>query len=130
MDIKEIWSELGKAYCFRLDRAINTVVLQFRDKYFTYDDWSVTQPDCIDWESDRLSYNWQLGDYFFSLSDIYTALWYDIPEDILLEWYDATVDEALKKSWKVIPNLENFYKIKIKNGQAIKTTDWVWPSEK
>lgn len=122
--------DLWRKFCIRLDEQIGDVVDLFVDRYFTYEDWSQPDAECIDWESERLSYNRQFGDYFFSLSDIYTALWYDIPQDILLEWYDATVDEALKKSWKVIPNLENFYKLKLKDGQAIKTTDWIWPTEK
>lgn len=124
MNIKEIWNELGRAYLYRMDRAICDAVSLFVDKYFTYDDWSKTTAECVDWESERLSYNRQFWDYFFSLSDIYTALWYDIPSEILFEWYDTTIDEYLGKTGKTVPNLENFYKLKIKDD--VKKEERVW----
>ena len=64
--------------------------------------------ECIDWREDELSYNFQIWAYFFSLQDIYYAMWYDIPEKILFEWYDEAINE------KIRINLKNFYLMKRK----------------
>ena len=71
--------------CIALNESINTLVLSFRDKYFSYDDEDKADIECIDRREDELSYNFQIGAYFFSLQDIYYAMWYDIPEKILFE---------------------------------------------
>lgn len=94
--------------CIAVNESINTLVLSFRDKYFTYDDGSKSDIECIDWREDELSYNFQIWDYFFSLQDIYYAMWYDIPEKILFEWYDEAINE------KIRINLKNFYLMSVK----------------
>ena len=85
-----------------VNESINTLVLSFRDKYFKYNDEDKADIECIDWREDEL-YNFQIWDYFFSLQDIYYAMWYDIPEKILFEWYDEAINE------KIRINLKNFY---------------------
>ena len=44
--------------CIALNESINTLVLSFRDKYFSYEDKA--DIECIDWREDELSYNFQI----------------------------------------------------------------------
>lgn len=46
--------------CMVVNESINTLVLDFRDKYFTYDDGSKAEIESIDWREDELSYNFQI----------------------------------------------------------------------
>ena len=41
-----------------VNEAINTLVLSFRDKYFSNEDKA--DIECIDWREDELSYNFQI----------------------------------------------------------------------
>ena len=97
--------DMEQKLCESLNKSINTLVLSFRDKYFSYGDDDKADIECIDRREDELSYNFQIWAYFFSLQDIYYAMWYDIPEKILLEWYDEAINE------KIRINLKNFYLI-------------------
>ena len=102
--------------CIALNESINTLVLSFRDKYFSYGEDDKADIECIDWREDELSYNFQIWAYFFSLQDIYYAMWYDIPEKILFEWYDEAINE------KIRINLKNFY---LTNRKEWKKTEWM-----
>ena len=102
--------------CIALNESINTLVLSFRDKYFKYNDEDKADIECIDWREDELSYNFQIWAYFFSLQDIYYAMWYDIPEKILFEWYDEAINE------KIRINLKNFY---LMNRKEWKKAEWI-----
>ena len=95
--------DMEQKLCESLNESINTLVLSFRDKYFKYNDEDKADIECIDRREDELSYNFQIWAYFFSLQDIYYAMWYDIPEKILFEWYDEAINE------KIRINLKNFY---------------------
>lgn len=86
-----------------LNASILDIATAFRDKYFSYEDWSKQDIDEIDRREDELSYNFQIWDYFFSLQDIFYAMWYDIPEDVLFKWYDEAINEKIKI------NLKSFY---------------------
>lgn len=118
--------EENRIKCLQLDIVIEQLVKQFINKYYTYEDWSKSEADCIDWEEDSLSYNWNIGDEYWSIDDMYTALYYDIPSKILFKWYDIRLEDWLKRAkgektdWLPL-NLKNYYKacLNIK-----KTKEW------
>jgi hypothetical protein len=46
--------------CIAVNESINTLVLSFRDKYFSYGNDDKADIECIDWREDELSYNFQI----------------------------------------------------------------------
>lgn len=46
--------------CIAVNESINTLVLSFRDKYFSYGDDDKADIECIDRREDELSYNFQI----------------------------------------------------------------------
>ena len=98
--------------CYSLNNNIETFMWIFLEKYFAGEDWKFEWEFSIveDSSSNELKYNLFVNDMYFSLQDIYYALRYDIPLEILEKWYWERTDEMLKwDEWKVVPNLKNYY---------------------
>lgn len=104
---------MNRQLCYKLNSDIERVVQAFVDEYYTYEDWSYAEAYAIDHESDWLHYNWCIGDDYWNVDDMYTALWYGVKESDLFVWYDKKIEEwtkkALGKEYEVVPNLKNFY---------------------
>ena len=92
--------------CLQVNNAITRLVDKFAKTYY----WEDFQIQRIDWEDDCLHYNLQINDDYRNIDEIYTALWYDIPEKILFEYKDESVDHAIRK--ETFMNLKNFYLMK------------------
>ena len=89
--------------CSMLNDSIYILVNEFVLKYYE-EDAHVIRIDC---DNDCLHYNLQVNDDYWNIDEIYTALWYNIPEKILFKYLDERLDKALKH--EVMPNLKNFY---------------------
>ena len=89
--------------CLTLNNSILYMTNEFWLKYY----WEDFQIQRIDREDDCLHYNLQINDDYRNIDEIYTALWYNIPEKILFKYLDERLDKALKH--EVMPNLKNFY---------------------
>jgi len=101
----------------KLEKAWNEVADLFDKTYFSYDDGSVSHGD---WIGDELGGTYEINDYFFSGSDMVTALGMNIPKGTLLAWYEenqAAYEErkecwfckGLKPSKRFIPNLSYYH---------------------
>lgn len=101
--------------CLQVNNAITRLVDKFAKTYY-WDDFQIQR---IDWEDDCLHYNLQINDDYWNIDEIYTALRYDIPKEILFKYYDERLDKALKH--ETMPNLKNFYLMK--KGEDVK---WKW----
>lgn len=91
--------------CLQVNNAITRLVDKFWKKY--YDEYRLER---IDWREEDLHYNFKMNDDYWNIDEVYTALWYDIPEKILFKYLDERLDKALKH--EVMPNLKNFYLMK------------------
>ena len=69
-----------------LDTACETILRRFIDEYFDKD------TEYFDVGDDKLGVWCIEYNYFFSISDITTALRHNIPEDVLFSWYEHTTD--------------------------------------
>ena len=68
-------------------RAFEEVVNEFVSKYYTYDDWSCQDYHIIG-DGGRLApCVVSVWDEFWSIENMYEALYHNIPMDLLLEWY-------------------------------------------
>lgn len=92
--------------CLMLNDSIDILVNEFTLKYYGEDAHIIR----IDWDIDCLHYNLQVNDDYRNIDEIYTALWYNIPEKILFKYLDERLDKALRH--EVMPNLKNFYLMK------------------
>lgn len=89
--------------CLQVNNAITWLVDKFWKKYYG-EDFKIER---IDREDSTLHYNLQINDDHRNISDIYTALRYNIPRETLFEWMEKTVENIL--THKPITNLNNFY---------------------
>lgn len=92
--------------CLMLNDSIDKLVNEFTLKYYGEDAHIIR----IDWDIDCLHYNLQVNDDYRNIDEIYTALWYNIPEKILFKYLDERLDKALRH--ETMPNLKNFYFMK------------------
>lgn len=104
---------MDRDLCYLLNKNIEKFAERFADKYFLSKDPELKlDMYFIEWEhSDDINYNLYINDYYFSIDDIFHALWYDIPFEIIDERYDLRSDinnEDRDKVW----NLKNFYLLK------------------
>lgn len=97
-------SVMKKDLCYRVNDHLEQLAQVFIDTYFWTD--IETEGWFVEWGDDELRYNLYVNDYYFTISDVFTALWYNIPSEILWEWYDQWISE------KGV-NLKNFYKMNI-----------------
>lgn len=97
-----------KDYCMECLQ-VNNAITRLVDKYAKTYYWEDFQIQWIDWEDDCLHYNLQINDDYRNIDEIYTALWYNIPEKILFKYLDERLDKALKH--ETMPNLKNYFKL-------------------
>lgn len=100
----------GQCFCMRVDEMVTEMCEAFADKYF----WEDAEMFMV-WENNVWLFPWPLfvNDYYFSLDDVYTAMWYDIPEDCLFQYMDY--QEEVMYEWAVDYNLKSFYSLKYNN---------------
>lgn len=48
-----------------------------------------------------------MNDDYWNIDEVYTALWFDIPEKILFEYKEKSLESSYKK--EPFMNLKNFY---------------------
>lgn len=89
--------------CLQVNNAITRLVDKFWKKYYG----EYFEIKWVEREDSTLHYNLQINDDYWNIDEIYTALWYDIPEKILFKYLDERLDKALKH--ETMPNLKNFY---------------------
>lgn len=90
--------------CRWFHKAVWELVESFNEKYWFVWDWEEV------WYSQwEVPNNFEFEQYYvFSLSEIYTCMYYDIDKVILMERYLLKTDKALRKKNKNI-SLKNFY---------------------
>jgi len=65
------------------------------------------------WIADDVGGVLEIGDYFWNMEDMVTALEMECKEKILFQWYDESLEHYLKAGQKEgFINLENFIKLK------------------
>ena len=101
-------------YCYHLNKTIEAIAQRFAEKYFLAEDPEIKLDIHFveDSFSDELNYNVFINDYYFSLQDIYHALWYDIPFDIIDEWYEEWTTNVWDTILQAKVSLKNFYLLK------------------
>jgi len=103
--------------CLTLNNAILYLVDEFWKKYY---DWEF-QMSRVEWQDEELHYNFEMNQDYWNIDQVYTALWFDIPEDILFEWKEYSLDyytrEVKKKKPDPFMNLKNFYFMKKGDGK-------------
>lgn len=126
----------GQNFCLRVDEMIEEMCEEFADRYF----WVNAKLHII-WDSVEWMFPWPIfvEDYFFTLEDVYSALWYDIPYDCLIKYHEY-MDDVMYE-WELEYNLKNFYLLKYnnacedksekkENGYWSTTTDWPYQRPK
>lgn len=91
--------------CLQVNNAITRLVDKFWKKY--YDEYRL---EWVDWREEDLHYNFEINQDYWNIDEVYTALWYDIPEKILFEYKEKSLESAYKK--EPFMNLKNFYFMK------------------
>lgn len=81
---------MDRDLCHLLNKSIDKLTERFVEKYFK--DEKVDIHFVEDSMSDELNYNVFINDYYFSIQDIYYALRYDIPFDIIDQRYTDSTD--------------------------------------
>lgn len=81
---------------------IQNICKEFTDKYFEWLDWYIIG-DANVWFGPL-----EIANYYFSIDNVICALNNNIPEDVLLKWYDESLEEY-KKDRNVKINLYNYY---------------------
>ncbi len=82
--------------------ALRNLCEEFGNKYFEESDWDIIGNINV--------WYWpiEVADYFFSIDNIACAINNDIPKEVLLKWYDISLEEY-EKDWKVKMNLYNYF---------------------
>lgn len=97
---------MNRDLCYALNAQIEALAQVFIEKYFLVDDPELKISTYrVEEASDMLSYNCYINDYYFSIDDMYTALWYGIDPDTLFDWYDIQADPS--NEHKI--NLKNYW---------------------
>ena len=106
--------------CLQVNNAITRLVDKFWKKYY---DWDFKMSR-VERQDEELHYNFEINQDYWNIDEVYTALWFDIPEDILHEWKEYSLDyyirEVKKKNPDPFINLKNFYLMKKDNGERLK----------
>ena len=91
----------NRDHCYKLNEEIKKFIYNFAE-------WRFEDPyiDIIGEDQDSLNYTIYINDIYMSLDDIFTCMWYNIPYDVFIQWYD----EQMEKKKKDI-NLKNWYKL-------------------
>lgn len=114
---------MDRELCYKLNKLIDEVASKFAEKYFS-DASKVSMFFVEDSFSDELNYNIFINDYYFSLQDMYHALRYDIPWEVIDERYEKSTAVI---NWKTIlqerVNLKNFYLLNYKEWKKLENTE-------
>ena len=104
---------MDRDLCYLLNKQIEWVAERFVEKYFeTTANFYFVEEHMFD----ELNYTLYVNDYYFSMQDVYYALRYDIPRDVIDEWYDKSLEQWMidwwykkGKKWVTVPNLKNYF---------------------
>lgn len=104
--------------CVRLDERVEQMCEIFVDKYF----WEDADMHVV-WSGLPWIMSWPLfvNDYYFSLEDVYVALWYDIPLECLTKYQDYKDDVIY--NGEVDYNLKLFYLLIYKDASKDKSEE-------
>ena len=82
--------------------ALRNLCEEFGNKYFEESDWDIIGNINV--------WYWpiEVADYFFSIDNIACAISNNIPKEVLLKWYDYTLEEYERK-WITQMNLYSYY---------------------
>ena len=89
--------------CLQVNNAITRLVDKFWKKYYG-EDFKIER---IDRKDEDLHCNLRINTIHRNIDEIYTALWFDIPKEIVLKFKEEQTDKAIKK--ETFMNLKNFY---------------------
>lgn len=93
-----------QCFCLRVDEMIQEMCEKFVDKYFWEDaDMHVVWADL----PGIMAWPLLVNDSYFSLEDVYSALWYDMPHDCIIKYEDYKDDVMYNGA--VDYNLKSFY---------------------
>lgn len=111
--------------CVRLDERVEQMCEIFVDKYF----WENADMHVV-WSGLPWIMSWPLfvNDYYFSLEDVYAALWYDMPLECLTKYQDYKDDVIY--NGEVDYNLKLFYHLIYKDAcedKSEKKENSYWP---
>lgn len=113
-------------FCLRVDEMIQEMCEKFVDKYFWEDaEMHVTWADI----PGIMAWPLLVNDYYFSLEDVYAALWYDMPLKCVTDYqdykddviYNGAVDYNLKSFYHLI------YKTDASEDKSEKKENGYWP---
>lgn len=116
----------GQNFCLRVDEMIQEMCEKFVDKYFWEDaDMHVVWADI----PGIMAWPLLVNDYYFSLEDVYAALWYDMPLKCVTDYqdykddviYNGAVDYNLKSFYHLI------YKTDASEDKSEKKENGYWP---
>ena len=91
--------------CYKLNDEIKNVMMYFLEKYYSDEDGNIEwEYDILeDGHSDMMNWTLYINDMYWWISDIYTALRYDMPREVLDKWYWWRVEG------KIDANLKNYF---------------------
>lgn len=88
-------------------KVCESVAREFFSKYFRTEQYSVD-----DWIGEEIGGVLNVGDYFFSLSDMVQYLQYEYTRDQLFARYDMALEQAQQANGIAVPNIKNWLKLK------------------
>lgn len=89
--------------CYKINSEMEHMFQLFADTYYQLEDYEECYHiELIDHESDGLHYNVHINNDYWNADEVFVALWYNIPKNLLFAYYD-------QRSEKVHMNLKNFY---------------------
>lgn len=93
---------IDREFCYRLNKNVELLVERFAERY-----WDDTpEIRCVEPEEWELKCNYYFNDeIYFNVDQMFTALWNNIPKEILFAWWDI---QCWNVSW-VKMSLLNFY---------------------
>lgn len=116
--------------CVRLDERIEQMCETFVDKYF----WEDADMHVV-WSGLPWIMAWPLlvNDYYFSLEDVYAALWYNMPLECLTQYqdykddviYNGATDYNLKSFYHLIYKDASEDKSEKEKGWKYKIPEWI-----
>jgi len=117
---------MDRDLCYLLNKSIDKFAERFVEKYFLAEDpdMKIDIHFVEDSMSDELNYNVFINDYYFSLQDLYHALRYDIPWEVIDKRYNEATSVI---GWKAIlqgrVSLKNFYLLNYKEWKRRENID-------
>ncbi len=93
-----------KLICYDIAKAF-TKEYFYEEDYGNFDKYFINYTHNIGDDYDGI---WDINEWFFSLSDMAIALEHRAPYEVLIEWYDKSLEENKKDN--PLPNLKNYIK--------------------